>query len=102
MPGTMEDAALTPAHGHLSVARLERQWFVACTSAQLRRGQVLARRLQGTPLALFRTDGGAIAALLDRCPHRNVPLSAGTVRGDALECRYHGWRFDGAGECVAI
>lgn len=43
-----------------------------------------------------------MAALMDRCPHRNVPLSAGTVRGEELECRYHGWRFDCAGQCTAI
>ena len=36
----------------------------------------------------------ACGALLDRCPHRNVPLSLGTVVGGELECRYHGWQFD--------
>jgi phenylpropionate dioxygenase-like ring-hydroxylating dioxygenase large terminal subunit len=36
---------------------------------------------------------------VDRCPHRNVPLSLGRVRGDELECAYHGWRFAGSGEC---
>lgn len=92
----------TPAKGHLSVARLERQWFIGCRSEELRTRRPLARQIQGTPLVLYRTERGGAVALLDRCPHRNVPLSAGRVVGETLECRYHGWRFDPAGACVAI
>ncbi len=101
MEPTPAEAGATPARGHLSVARMERQWFIGCRSAELK-AQPLSRRIQGTPVVVFRTGKGAAAALLDRCPHRNVPLSEGKVRGEELECRYHGWRFDCAGECVAI
>jgi phenylpropionate dioxygenase-like ring-hydroxylating dioxygenase large terminal subunit len=76
-------------------------WFVACRSGALRDGP-RAAMLQGVPLVLFRGADGRPGALEDRCPHRNAPLSAGRVRGDALECRYHGWRFDRAGACVAV
>ncbi len=51
---------------------------------------------------LFRGRSGAPAALLDRCPHRNVPLSLGRVDDGRLECAYHGWRFDGDGACCAV
>lgn len=87
--------------GHLSAARMERQWFVLCASAELKEGSVLGRVLQDVPIVLFRA-GGRVSALLDRCPHRNVPLSFGCVRGEQIECRYHGWRFDGGGTCRAI
>lgn len=90
--------APAPAKVRASVVRLERQWFVLCLSRELGR-RPIARTLQGTPLVLFRDGSGAPAALLDRCPHRNVPLSPGAVVGGHLECPYHGWRFDGAGEC---
>jgi phenylpropionate dioxygenase-like ring-hydroxylating dioxygenase large terminal subunit len=54
------------------------------------------------PLVLFRSQGRA-AALLDRCPHRNVPLSLGRVLADGrLECAYHGWQFDYEGVCRKI
>jgi phenylpropionate dioxygenase-like ring-hydroxylating dioxygenase large terminal subunit len=53
------------------------------------------------PVVLFRHAGG-IGALLDRCPHRLVPLSGGCVRNGHLECPYHGWQFNAAGDCVAI
>jgi len=76
-------------------------WYVACLSGDLRRKPV-ARMIDGTPLALFRDGAGVAVALLDRCPHRNVPLSYGTVEQGLLQCCYHGWRFDGAGACRAI
>ena len=40
--------------------------------------------------------------MVDRCPHRNVPLSLGRLREGLLECRYHGWRFDRSGACQTI
>lgn len=58
-------------------------------------------RLGDEAVVIFRTQRG-LAALTDRCPHRLVPLSAGRVVGETLECSYHGWRFDRDGQCVAI
>lgn len=91
------------AKGHISVARLSDYWYVALESRELGSKRPVKRTILGTPLALFRDAGGAPAALLDRCPHRNVPLSLGRTRSDGnLECRYHGWRFDAAGACRGI
>lgn len=38
-------------------------------------------------------------ALIDRCAHRNVPISGGRVVHGEIECPYHGWRFDREGVC---
>jgi len=55
------------------------------------------------PLVLWRRPSGAPAALVDRCPHRSVPLSDGSVDGaGSLRCRHHAWAFDAAGRCVDI
>jgi phenylpropionate dioxygenase-like ring-hydroxylating dioxygenase large terminal subunit len=78
-----------------------RWWYVACLSGELRH-RPLARTVLGTPLSLHRDGSGRPVALLDRCPHRNVPLSLGRVREGLLECRYHGWRFDREGACLAV
>lgn len=94
---------LTPPHTkpHVSVAKLTRYFYVACLSSELDRDPI-ARVIAGVPLVLFRS-GGRAAALLDRCPHRNVPLSLGrVVEGGKLECAYHGWQFDGEGVCQKI
>lgn len=52
--------------------------------------------------ALVFSDLGKPCVFEDRCPHRNAPLSAGRVADDLLVCPYHGWAFDGDGQCKRI
>ena len=82
--------------------RLPRFWYVACLSHDLQGKQPLARTVVGARMALFRDSAGRASAVLDRCPHRNVPLSLGKVCEGQLQCAYHGWRFDGAGACRSV
>jgi phenylpropionate dioxygenase-like ring-hydroxylating dioxygenase large terminal subunit len=59
--------------------------------------------LAGERLVLFRNQSGDISALSDRCPHRSAALSLGRVTEEGcLECPYHGWRFDGGGNCTHV
>lgn len=76
-------------------------WYIVAASSELKAGprSVL---LNGLPLVTFRDAGGQSVALLDRCSHRNAPLSAGRVVDGKIQCRYHGWEFDGAGGCKAV
>lgn len=76
-------------------------WYVAALASEVTR-QPLARRLLGVPVVLLRRADGGVAALEDRCPHRSMPLSLGTVDGDTLVCAYHGARFDCSGACVNV
>ncbi|MCB9603626.1 MAG: aromatic ring-hydroxylating dioxygenase subunit alpha [Sandaracinus sp.] len=86
---------------NLDVPRVVDDWYVLARSAELGR-RPIARELHGRPIALFRDGAGRAAALVDRCPHRNVPLSAGRVEQGELECPYHGWRFDPDGRCTTV
>ena len=58
--------------------------------------------LYGKPLVLFRDDLGRPGVLVDRCPHRNVPLSLGRLESGRLQCAYHGWEFDTQGRCLRV
>ena len=91
-----------PTKGHVSVARVEEAWYVACRSSELGESPE-ARTLLGVPMVLYRDGAGQAGALLDRCPHRNVRLSLGAIdeRG-WLACPYHGWRFDREGSCREV
>jgi phenylpropionate dioxygenase-like ring-hydroxylating dioxygenase large terminal subunit len=89
------------SEGRSSAVHLPGYWYVACLSKELGR-RPLARTVYGVALALFRDGSGRPGAVLDRCPHRNVPLSLGRLDGGLLQCAYHGWRFDTAGTCRAI
>jgi phenylpropionate dioxygenase-like ring-hydroxylating dioxygenase large terminal subunit len=102
-PSSIEPQLVAPpTKAHVSVARMASYWYVACRSRELRTRKPLAVTILGVPLVVFRTESGQAGALLDRCPHRNVPLSLGAVRGDCLQCHYHGWEFDATGACTAI
>lgn len=48
-------------------------------------------RPQGAAVALFRTSGDRVFALLDRCPHKGGPLSQGIVFGERVACPLHNW-----------
>ena len=56
----------------------------------------------GTNLVLFRAAHNGVAALEDRCAHRNSPLSSGNVCGNTLQCPYHGWCYAADGKLVDI
>ncbi|WP_425406596.1 nitrite reductase small subunit NirD [Hwanghaeella sp.] len=52
-----------------------------------------ARKVK-TPIgcvAVFRTIGDEVFALLNRCPHKNGPLSEGIVHGRSVTCPLHNW-----------
>ena len=81
---------------------LRNAWHVAAWDHELDRQGVLARKLLGERLILYRQAAGAVAALTDACSHRLAPLSAGRREGDTVRCMYHGLRFDAGGRCVEI
>jgi phenylpropionate dioxygenase-like ring-hydroxylating dioxygenase large terminal subunit len=76
-------------------------WYIAADARDLR-ARPLARRILGEPIVLFRDAEGRPQALLDRCPHRNVKLSGGTVADGRVRCPYHGWEFEGSGRCAYV
>lgn len=85
-------------------------WHPVARSSELS-ADPLRVELLGEPYVLLRTDvtessadGTArdVVAFVDRCPHRQAPLSLGQLEGDRLRCAYHGWCFDQDGRCVEI
>jgi len=85
-----------------SAAPLREMWYYALPGRRLAPGRMLAKTLLGEPVLLGRAAEGGVFALRDICPHRAIPLSRGSFDGNAIECCYHGWRFDTAGRCTAI
>jgi phenylpropionate dioxygenase-like ring-hydroxylating dioxygenase large terminal subunit len=57
--------------------------------------------LLATDVVLYRSASGVVAAP-DRCPHREAPLSAGTMRDGCVVCPYHGWSFGAEGRCTDV
>ena len=87
--------------GSFSVFHAKNYWYIVCLSKELKQ-QPVSVRLWDTPLVLFRDSSGKAHCLLDRCAHRNVPLSAGKCVGTGIQCSYHGWEFGGDGACNKV
>lgn len=78
-------------------------WYMPALASSLKPGQMRREMLLGEPVLLGRMRDGGPFAMRDICPHRGVPLSAGTILSDNMvECPYHGWRFRRDGVCSAI
>ena len=67
-------------------------WIPICTVDEI--PPLGARRVArdcGLDVAVFRTGGDEVFALLDRCPHKGGPLSQGLVFGRSVACPLHSW-----------
>ncbi|CAD7702621.1 unnamed protein product [Ostreobium quekettii] len=65
--------------------------------------QIQRQAILGRNIVLWKDAEGKWRAVEDRCSHRLAALSLGSVQEDGtLACRYHGWCFNGKGECTRI
>ena len=81
--------------------RLLGEWFVVAWSREVARGQMVARRLLGLDVVLWRSAEG-IRCWRDLCIHRGAQLSLGKVCDDRVVCPYHAWEYNSSGQCVHI
>jgi phenylpropionate dioxygenase-like ring-hydroxylating dioxygenase large terminal subunit len=77
-------------------------WYPVGWASELKRGEVMPAMIWLCAIALYRDTNGQLHALEDACPHKGVALHKGKVQGCHLACPYHGWEFDGEGNCANI
>lgn len=75
-------------------------WQPICKSEDVAAGRTRREMIMSQYVTLFRSQEGNLHAVEDRCPHRGTQLSVGWVEGEELRCFYHGWKFNGEGQCV--
>lgn len=80
---------------------IKNAWYVAAWSSEIGRS-LFKRRILGEPVVMYRKEDGTVAALLDRCAHKLLPLSMGRLVGDHVQCGYHGMEYDCSGHCVKV
>ena len=76
-------------------------WHPVELSHELKEGGISAARVLGEDIVLWRLKG-EVLAWRDLCLHRGTRLSLGRVENDNLVCPYHGWAYNGEGQCVHI
>lgn len=74
-------------------------WYVAGWSKDYEHS-LKAQKILGENIVFYRQSDGLAVALENACPHRKLPLSDGTLKGDTVVCGYHGLTFDCSGACV--
>jgi vanillate O-demethylase monooxygenase subunit len=77
-------------------------WYVAGWLTEFDNPGVHSRLVAQEPIVIFRSAGGDLVALEDRCAHRWAPLSKGRVEGGELRCMYHGVRYAADGKAVEV
>lgn len=80
---------------------LENYWYIACKAESIKKGPHAFVAFD-KPLVAFTGANGKPGVLLDRCAHRNAPLSRGAVRDGQLQCPYHGWSYDTDGRLADL
>lgn len=78
------------------------QWYAILPSRAVKTNHIVAVKRLNLELALFRSNGGEIGCVVDQCTHRGAALSKGKLKGDCVQCPFHGLEFDKTGRCVFI
>lgn len=72
-------------------------WYAVEYDKTVKKGQIIEVTFWNTSIALYRGQDGELAAVQNRCPHRQLKLTHGAVEGCQLRCAYHGWAFNREG-----
>ena len=76
-------------------------WYPMAMSDEI--GEAPERvRCLGQDFVVFRDSNGDARCLSNTCTHRGGSLAGGKIKGDCVQCPYHGWEFDGEGNCKRI
>lgn len=86
----------------MSTLHTDSAWIPVALSDGLPRGGVMRVETAGRDLAVWRAHDGRVNCVDNRCPHRGMRLSFGFVRGNRLNCIYHGWQYATNGQCKYI
>lgn len=78
------------------------QWYAILPSKKVKADQIVAVKRMNLDLALFRNSKSELGCVVDQCTHRGAALSLGKVKGDCVQCPFHGLEFDQTGQCTFI
>jgi 3-ketosteroid 9alpha-monooxygenase subunit A len=82
--------------------RFARGWHCLGLADSFRDGRPHAIEAFGTKLVVFADSHGELNVLDAYCRHMGGDLTQGSVKGDAVACPFHDWRWGGNGRCVGI
>ena len=78
---------------------LKNFWYAVEFSSKVGDSTLCSFNLFGEPWILFRSKESQVGCIQDECAHRACPLSLGGIIEGTVQCAYHGWQYDIAGNC---
>jgi 5,5'-dehydrodivanillate O-demethylase len=75
-------------------------WHPVARSVDLLPGRALPVRRMNEDFTLYRGEDGTPHVVAAHCPHRGALMHLGWVENDNIRCVYHGWNYDGTGQCI--
>ncbi|NMG08656.1 Rieske 2Fe-2S domain-containing protein [Brasilonema sp. UFV-L1] len=94
---------LTKKKSRFSFTSFPNGWFCVGCSNELKPGEVKPLHYFGKDLVLFRTESGTPYVFDAYCPHVGAHLGyGGKVKGEGIQCPFHGWCFDSNGKCTDV
>jgi 5,5'-dehydrodivanillate O-demethylase len=79
---------------------LRKFWHPVALSREVKPGEAVSLRILGEDLTFYRGESGKPYLIGGRCAHRRTVLHTGRVLGEEIRCHYHGWKYNGTGQCV--
>ncbi|MBM2813070.1 MAG: hypothetical protein HW416_3829, partial [Chloroflexi bacterium] len=75
-------------------------WHPVYRAQDLAPGEAQQVTIMNERFTLYRGESGIAHVVAPVCAHRQTQLSIGWVEDDCIRCFYHGWKYDGSGQCV--
>ncbi len=76
-------------------------WYPMALTEEITDQPVKVRAI-GQDFVVFRGEDGAAKCVSNTCAHRGGSLAGGKIKGNSIQCPYHGWEYDGDGVCHRI
>ncbi|GAA2343133.1 Rieske 2Fe-2S domain-containing protein [Saccharopolyspora halophila] len=102
MSGTEREHGARTIDAGAPPQRFARGWHCLGLADEFRDGNPHAVEAFGTKLVVFADSGGQLHVLDGYCRHMGGDLTQGTIKGDAVACPFHDWRWGGNGRCTSI
>jgi 5,5'-dehydrodivanillate O-demethylase len=79
---------------------MRRFWQPVAVANELAPGAAKLIRILSEDLTIYRGESGQPYLVAGRCAHRSTLLHTGWIQQERIRCMYHGWQYDGSGQCT--
>ncbi len=77
-------------------------WYPVALTKEVTNEKPVEAEIMGLKFVAFRDGDGQAHVISNTCIHRGGALGRGKIKGDCVECPYHGWQFSGDGKCQLV